>query len=804
LKIRSTDDYRKIPIQEVLCLLETSAEGLSESEARNRIQTFGYNEVAEKRSSPILEFLKRYWGPMPWLLESAIVLSYILGHYVEVLMIFVLLTVNAFIGYAHASSSLEALELLKRSLAVKAKVLRDGSWVVRDAREITYGDIIVLGLGDIVPADAKLISGELSVDQSALTGESLPVDVGASGIVYSSSTVRRGEAKVVVVNVGINTYFGKTAELVRIAKHRSHQEEVMMAVVKYMMYLGLTAIVPVSTYAMLMHRDLLSILTFVVVFLMGAVPVALPAVLTIVEAVGARELAEKGVLVTKLESIDDAASIDVLCLDKTGTITQNRLTVAEVTPLSGFSGKDVVRVASLASREEGKDAIDLAIIECATAAGTHTSGCRRTSFMPFNPSIKRSEAVVEFEGKLFRAVKGAPQVILSMCKGTDRVTREKVEVSLAELAQKGYRTLAVAKSRDNVLEDLQLLGLISLADPPWPDSKSMIEEARSLGLKPIMLTGDNVAIAKEVARQVSIGSNIIRISDLQGLPEREQTRLIEENDGFAEIYPEDKYRIVKLLQSAGHMVGMTGDGVNDAPALKQSEMGIAVSNSTDVAKASASVVLTGSGVKVIIDAVKVSRQIYQRMLTWVINKVTKTAQFVGLLTLGFFWTHDIVISLLGMSLLVIANDFTTMSLATDNVKHTGNPNKWNVKSITLTSLMIGMMLVVEGAIALFIGRHYLSLAWGELCTFLTLMLVFTSQFRVLTLRERKYFWSSRPGKGLLISVTATTIGFVVLGVYGVIIPPLALSQVLFILGFSALFTLGIDLPKYYAFRRLGL
>jgi H+-transporting ATPase len=343
-----------------------------------------------------------------------------------------------------------------------------------------------------------------------------------------------------------------------------------------------------------------------------------------------------------------------------------------------------------------------------------------------------------------------------------------------------------------------------MADPPRPDSKSMIEEARKQGIKPLMLTGDNIAIAKEIAYQVGIGSNIIRLADIEGLSEDEQVKVVEESDGFAEIYPEDKYKVVKLLQSRGHMVGMTGDGVNDAPALKQAEMGIAVSNSTDAAKASASVVLTEPGMSVIIDAVTISRQTYQRMLTWVINKVTKVIEFVGLLTLSFFWLHEIVLSLLGMSLLVFANDFVTMSLATDNVKHTSNPNKWNVKNITLASLIPGMLLVVEGMIVILMGMKYYHLEWEKLRTLVMLNLIFNSQFRVLIVRERRHFWSSLPGRELLILSAATIIGFALLGVYGIFVPPLTVYQVLAILGFSVLFTLGIDFPKYYLFKRFEL
>jgi H+-transporting ATPase len=332
----------------------------------------------------------------------------------------------------------------------------------------------------------------------------------------------------------------------------------------------------------------------------------------------------------------------------------------------------------------------------------------------------------------------------------------------------------------------------------------MIDGIRELGVKPLMLTGDNIAIAKQIASQVGIGNRIIRMDDIRNLNETEQTKIINESDGFAEIYPEDKYKIVKLLQSKGHMVGMTGDGVNDAPALKQAELGIAVSNSTDVAKASASMVLTEPGVAVIIEAIKTSRHIYQRMLTWVINKVTKVIQVIALLTIGFFWFHDLVVSLLGMTLLIFANDFVTMSLATDNVSYTANPNKWNVRNITYASLMVGTLLVVEGAVALFIGSHFFHLQLAQLQTFIVLMLIFTSQFRVYIVRERKYFWSSLPGRELAITTIAALVVFSLLGVYGLIIPSIAPYQVLFVLGYSALFTLAIDFPKYEVFKKFGL
>jgi H+-transporting ATPase len=373
-----------------------------------------------------------------------------------------------------------------------------------------------------------------------------------------------------------------------------------------------------------------------------------------------------------------------------------------------------------------------------------------------------------------------------------------------ELSLKGYRTIAVATSEGDASNSFRLVGFLPLADPPRPDSKSVIEQLRTLGVTPKMLTGDNIAVAKEIARQVSIGDKIYRMSDLAGLSETEQARILDEYDGFAEIYPEDKYRVVKLLQSRGRMVGMTGDGVNDAPALKQAEVGIAVSDSTDVARASASIVLTEPGTQQIIEAIKTSRQIYQRMLTWVINKVTKVIQLVGLLTLGYFWLHGALVSVLGMVLIVFSNDFITMSLATDNVEYTSSPNLWNVRKITLASLVIGTLLVLEGAIAILIGLDYFGLTWGPLQSFVMLMLVVTSQFRVFIVRERRHCWSSQPGRELLIASLATVVGFALLGIYGIIVPQLTVYEVLFILGFSAAFTFSLDFPKYYVFRKLGL
>jgi len=801
---KATADFRPLSVEDTFKFLRTTNDGLSEAGVKERLTFYGKNEITEKKKNPLLEFLGRYWGPMPWLLELAMVLSFVLQHDIEGVIIFALLTVNAIIGFMHTRDSQKAVELLKQKLAIKAKVLRNGTWSQEEAGSIVPGDILVVRLGDIIPADAKIIEGHLSIDEAALTGESLPVEKKDADVVYSGSVVRRGEARCVAVNTGASSYFGKTTELVKVAKPKSHQEEIMLAIVKYSMYMGIAASVLVTTYGFFIHTELLLILTFIVALLMGAVPVALPAVMTIVESVTAMKLAEDGVLVTRLDSIEDAASISVLCLDKTGTITQNKLTVADTIPFSGFQSSDVIRSAALASRSEGMDLIDLAILDYAKSKGIAIDAYKQVVYTPFNPSTRRTEAIIETDGYRLRVVKGATQVILSLCKGVDAATTAQVDKTIVGLTEKGYRTIAVAQSTDGDVNTMKLTGLVPLADPPRPDSKKMIEEMRDVGVKPIMLTGDSHSIAKEIAGQVGIGTNIIRLADIKDMDEEDRARTVASSDGFAEIYPEDKYKIVKLLQTKGYMVGMTGDGVNDAPALKQAEMGIAVNNATDVAKASASVVLTLPGVSVIVDAIERSRETYQRMLTWVINKVTKVIQVVGILTVGYFMTGRMVLSLLGMSLLVFANDFVTMSLATDNVQHSASPNSWSVRNITLASLMIGTLLVVQGIIAVVWGINVYHFGLRRLQTFIMLMLVFTSQFRVIIVRERNWFWSSRPGKALIASTSLATLAFVALGTYGFIIPALSFAQVMTVLAYSAVVTLGLDFPKRYAFRKFGV
>lgn len=797
---RSTSLFKEMTIDEVLEVLETIPKGLSLEEANNRIKTIGPNDIEEIKKNKLLDFLRRYWGPMPWMLEFAIILTLILGHYTESIIIFLLLTMNAVIGYRQSQNSQKAVHLLKKNLEIRVKVYRDGELILVEAKEIVPGDVIILKRGDLVPADIKILEGKLSIDESSLTGESLPKDIHDSDIIYSSSIVKIGEAKGIVINTGTSTYFGKTVELVKIAKPKSKQVELMLDIVKYMMYLGIFASVVVSIYGIYIDKDILFILSLVVIFLIGAIPVALPAVLTIVQAVGAIELSKKGVLVTRLDSIEDGASIDIFCFDKTGTITENNLTVADSVAFNNYCKEDVIRLATLASISDSMDAIDLSIINYAKKEKIDLSDYQMISYEHFNPESKKIQAVVSIDGKNIKIIKGAAQTIMGLCDHISGICQMESLNHIRDFSEKGSRTIAVAIADDENLERFDLVGFLAIADPPRADSRNMIEEISKLGIKCLMLTGDSLAIAKEIAGKVGIGSRIIRMIDLENLEHKEQLKLIEESDGFAEVYPEDKYNIVKLLQENGHVVGMTGDGVNDSPALKQADLGTAVSDATDVARASASIVLTEPGLSEIIDAVKISRKTYQRMLTWVINKITKVVEVVVLFSVGFIWTRDIVISLLGMSLLVFANDFVTMSIATDNVISTDSPNNWDIRNLMKASFLLGISFALVDLLIIYVGIKIFQLDFLRIQTLVMLSLVFNTQFRILMVRERGHFWSSVPNRYLLtINILAILI-FILIASLGIFIPELLFSQVLITLGIIFILMIILDFIKFYIFR----
>ena len=783
--------------------VNSSESGLTSGDASERLIKNGFNEIPEKKYNPIKDFVRRYWAPMPWLLETAMVLSVFLNHYIEAAMILLLLSVNAVIGYRHSRDSLKAISLLKNRLALSVRVLRDGLWVTVPAREAVIGDIISVKTGEIIPADARILSGNISVDQSSLTGESFPADLGPGEPMYSGSPIRQGEARALVIGTGENTYFGKTARLVVSAKHASHQEEVMLSIVKYMMYLGIAASILVAGYAFALRLSPVIILTFIVIFLMGAVPVALPAVLAIVQSVGALELSKKGAIVSRLEAIEDAASIDTLCLDKTGTITKNELSVTEMITFDGVSREDFLRFAVLSSGTESPDPIDAAITHEAARLAVADGAYIQTKFSPFDPLLKRTEAIAEADGRRIRILKGSPLTILGLCEKNCDENAKRVHDAVIAFSEKGYRSIGVALAEGD-LTLLHFMGIIALSDPPRDESCAMIAEIKKLGIRPIMLTGDDIAIASQVAQAAGIGNNILQAADFFDLQDTHIASALADCDGVAGIYPEDKFKVVRALQNAGRFVGMTGDGINDAPALKQAEMGIAVDNAADVAKAAAGIVLTEPGLSVIVGAIETSRRIYQRMLSWVLNKIIKVMSFVGLLTVSFFWLKELPISLLGMSLIVFANDFATMSLATDNASHTPKPNSWEVGIITLASIIPGFFFMLQGLGAIAMGLYFFYLDIPALNSLVLLNLVFSSQFRVFLVRERGHFWVSMPGAALIRTTVAVIVLFSIMGIFGLLTAPLSIVQVAVILCYSMVISLAIDFPKVLSFKLFGL
>lgn len=763
--------------------------GLTSDEAARLLAELGPNEVPERRRSPMLAFLGRFWGPMPWLLELAALLALVVGHATETVVILVLLIVNAVVGQAQSSSARRAVELLREDLAVRVPARRDGAWADVAARELVPGDVVSLALGTIVPADVLVTSGDAEADLSSLTGESLPRAVAAGDELPAGSVVVRGAVRARVTATGERSALGRAAALVRDAAPRSRQQELLFSIVRSMMYVGVAASVLVGGYALVRGRDLVAVASLVVTFLMGAVPVALPAVLAIVQAASARALSRRGVLVTRLDAVEDAAGIDVFCFDKTGTITQNRLEVTEVIPLNGRGEQDLLSLAALSCEPTGAQAIDAAILRAAEAAGARADGARQLSYTPFDPARRRTEAEAALaDGTRVLLAKGAPRTLDPEGKTLEHV---------AALSGRGLRCVAVAANGE-------LVGLLGLSDPPRADAAALIGRVRALGVRPLMLTGDDVAIAREVAAAVGIGRRVRRAADLRELPEDEQLALVEDSDGFAEVLPADKHLIVRLLQEAGHAVGMTGDGVNDAPALAQAELGCAAPGATDVARAAASAVLTREGLSGIVEALAESRRSHERMLTWVINKVTKVIEVVALFSAGYLLTGDMLVSLLGMSLLVFANDFATMSIATDNVRDAERPAAWDLRAVTAAASALGALFALEDLAIAAAGKTLLGLGGGALQTLVMYALVANSQVRILTVRERRHLWESAPSAGMAVTaalVTALFTALVLLGWGASALPPTAVALTL---AACCLGGLALDAAKVALFRRLGV
>jgi H+-transporting ATPase len=646
----------------------------------------------------------------------------------------------------------------------------------------------------MTPADLRIGSGQILLDQSALTGESVPVEAGADQPAYAGTVVKRGEATGTVTATGTRTTFGKTAELVRLAKTTSHLETVIFGIVRYLVALDALLVAVVLIYAMATGIALREILPFALILLVASIPAALAATFTLATALGALELIRQGVLVTRLAAIEEAAAMDVLCSDKTGTITKNQLTVAGLRAYPPYTQDDMLRLAALASDESTQDPIDLAILSAARDRSVLSDAWRQVRFIPFDPATKRSEAFVQHEDQALHVVKGAPQVIGELL---GEAVPAGLDQDVTDLAATGSRVLAVASGAG---DKLCVVGLVALHDPPREDSKELVQDLRELGIRVTMVTGDGPATAAAVAREVGLGE---RISPVGVLREGVKADALG-YDVFAGVLPEDKFHLVEALQQAGHTVGMTGDGVNDAPALKQAEVGIAVASATDVAKAAASLVLTRPGLLNVVAAVQTSRQIYRRMLTYTLNKIIKTIEITVFLSLGLILTGTFVTTPTLIVLLLFTNDFLTMSIATDRVTFARTPRRWHIRPLVMTGLSLaGLILVLSFAI-FGIGKYRLQLPLAQLQTLIFVMLVFSGQGTIYLVRERRHFWSSMPGRWLLLASAVDIVVVSLLATQGILmaaIPPALVAATLLAI---MLYLAAVDFAKIRLVRYCNL
>jgi H+-transporting ATPase len=653
-------------------------------------------------------------------------------------------------------------------------------------------------LGDIVPADIKLVSGDyVQVDESALTGESLPVEKHAEGVAYAGSIIQLGEMTAVVYATAMNTYFGKTAKLVEVARTESHFQKAVVKIGDYLIVLAASLVVLIFMVAMFRHESLIETLQFALVLTVAAIPFALPAVLSVTMAVGAAALAKRKAIVSKLAAIEEMAGMDVLCSDKTGTLTQNKLTLSEPVPFPDYTKEEVILLGALASREEDQDPIDIAILSDAKALQTQIDRYIVTAFTPFDPVHKKTEASIrDTEGNVFKVSKGAPQVILALAANAPQI-EDAVNQRVLELAEKGYRALGVAKT--NKEGKWEFVGIIPLYDPPRVDSAETIRTAEDMGVQVKMVTGDHTAIAKETARLINLGTNILSSQSLVDKKDSESQRLVEDADGFAQVFPEHKYSIVECLQAKGHIVGMTGDGVNDAPALKKADVGIAVESATDAARSAADIVLTLPGLSVIIDAIKESRKSFQRMNNYAIYRIAETIRVLFFMTLSILVFKFYPITALMIVLLALLNDLPIIAIAYDNVKYSDSPEKWNMRVVLGIATVLGTAGVISSFGILYIGEEMLYLSSECIQSFIYLKLSVAGHLTLFVARTRGPFWSIRPAKVLLLAIISTQLIATLIVVYGIFLPPIGWKLALFVWVYALAWFIVNDYVKRAAY-----
>jgi H+-transporting ATPase len=764
--------------------------GLTGEEARRRLAKFGPNAMPDTALHPLRLALEKFWAPVPWMLEAAIVLQAALGDYAEAVIIVVLLVFNAGLGLFQESRAQATLAALKSRLALNASARRDGTWKTIPAAELVPGDVVKLCLGGVVAADVRLTGGEILLDQSMLTGESVPIEAGAGVHTYAGALVRRGEAVAEVTATGVRTKFGRTAELVRTAHVVSTQQKAVLRVVRNLAAFNGVVIALLVAYASFLKMPLDEIVPLVLTAVLASIPVALPATFTLASALGARALAKLGVLPTRLSAVDEAASMNVLCADKTGTLTQNALTVTVIRPMPGFDEAHVLALAELASSDGGQDPVDGAI-RTAAAGKRVADAPHLIKFAAFDPAKKISEATaMDSTGISQHIVKGACAVVIGLAQPSPTAA-----AAANELEAKGFRVLAVAAGPPTAMK---LAGLIAVSDPPRLDSAVLVSELHALGVRTVMVTGDAPATAAIVAKAVGLDGAICPPGPIPDAVQPEQFAV------FAGVLPEDKYKLVKAFQKGGHTVGMCGDGANDAPALRQAQMGIAVSTATDVAKSAAGMVLTEPGLAGIVAAVKEGRVTFQRILSYTLNSITKKTVQVLFLAIGLIMTGQAILTPLLMVLIMITGDFLGMSLTTDNVQPSPMPNAWRIGNLTVAGVIMGLGELVFCTSILAFGVYRMGFNIGALRTLAFVLIVFGNQATMYTNRERRHLWSSRPSIWVIISSSADLLIASALAVGGIAMTPLPAWIVAGTLAAAAVFAIVLDFLKVPAFLRLGI
>jgi H+-transporting ATPase len=754
------------------------------------VEKFGPNAMPDTGVHPLRMALEKFWAPVPWMLEAAVLLELVLGKYVEAAIIAALLVFNAVLGLFQESRAQATLAALKSRLALNASVRRDGMWKIAPAAELVPGDIVKLSLGAVVAADVRLTAGEVLLDQSMLTGESVPIEAGVGFKTFAGALVRRGEAVAEVTATGIRTKFGRTAELVRTAHVVSSQQKAVLRVVRNLAAFNGIVIIGLVTYAWFLKMPVTEVVPLVLTAILASIPVALPATFTLAAALGARALAKRGVLPTRLSAVDEAGTTDVLCADKTGTLTQNALTVTSVHPMEGFDEAHVLVLAALASADGGQDAVD-ASIRTAAASKTVSDTPKLVKFEPFDPAKKMSEATAtDAAGAALRIVKGAWAVVGGLSRPSPTAA-----AAASELEAKGFRVLAVAAGPPAALK---LAGFIALSDPPRSDSASLVTELRGLGVRTVMITGDAPATAAIVAHAVGLDGALGPSGPIPDTVRPEQFAV------FAGVLPEDKYKLVKAFQKGGHTVGMCGDGANDAPALRQAQIGIAVSTATDVAKSAAGVVLTEPGLAGIVAAVKEGRITFQRIQTYTLNSIIKKIATALFLVVGLIMTGHAVLTPMLMVLIMVTGDFLAMSLTTDNVRPSPTPNEWRIGGLTAAGVVIGVCLLGFYTGVLAIGKFELGLRSGAVQTLAFVIIVFGGQATLYAIRQRLHLWGTCPSRWLAVSSVADIAIASTMAIGGFAMTPLPPLVVAETFGAAVALAFVLDWVKLSVFARCGI